>query len=377
MKMIYNEIVGYLIHLLDCGLKGVKPDEKPENVLFEDIFKLSYKHSVANLAFYSIEKLDNKPKEELFVKWKELRDKAIIKGITQLYERDVITEKLTAAGIDICPLKGCLIKEMYPSQDMRMMSDLDILMDSSKSKEVGKILLLMGYKRQYENEDGHDVYKKKPVMNVEMHNQLVDINIPEKEILEYYSDAWKRLVAEKDNKHLYRMNWNDFYIFFMAHLAKHYNGTGTGIRSIMDIHVFLQQHEQDLDRAYIKAELEKMQLVSLWEDCEKLATVWFGNAEPDEQFDEMTEYIVKSGTYGAIENRIDKEMVDFKGTKFKYYVRRLFPPKEKMYLRYSILKKYPFLQPVCWIHRIVILCITPSKRRNMKREMEYVNKEKR
>ena len=129
MKQIVHTNSSYLIHLIGCALNNTSPEELPENVTWEDIYRLAKYHSIDNLVFYSIEKLEKKPNEELYKKWKESRDRAILKGINQLYERDVIIEKLTKAQIDICPLKGCIIKELYPSQDMRTMADLDILMD--------------------------------------------------------------------------------------------------------------------------------------------------------------------------------------------------------------------------------------------------------
>lgn len=396
MKMIYNEMVDYLLHLLSCALKNEKPDEKPKDISFMEILNLANSHSVANVAFYSIERLENKPEADIYEKWREIRDKAIIKSITQSYELSVIIDKLTEAEVDICPLKGSIMKEMYPSQDMRLMADLDILMDKNKAKTVEKLLLSLDYKREHKNEDGHDVYCKKPVMNVEMHNHLIDQNILTKEIIEYYDDDWKNLKQSEENKHLYYMDWNDFYIFHMAHLAKHYKIAGTGIRSIMDIYIFMQKHKQDLDRAYIEAELDKMGLLSLCRDCERLAELWFGEAECDLEHNsdctaenevlkdssylaEMTEYIVRSGTYGAFKNRVNNTLENFNGTKFEYYIQRLFPPRQKMYIQYSFLKKYPFLQPFCWIDRIVKAIVIPKKRKNMNMEIKYfkeINNEK-
>lgn len=87
MRQIVNANSSYLIHLVDCSLADTIPEELPPNVTWKEIYKLAKHHSIDNLIFYSVEKLTKKPDEELYKKWRESRDKAIFKGITQLYER--------------------------------------------------------------------------------------------------------------------------------------------------------------------------------------------------------------------------------------------------------------------------------------------------
>lgn len=374
MNLLHNELTGYLIHLLKCGLNGEKPNEKPENISFEDIFSLAKKHSVANLAYYAIERLDEQPSPPLAGEWREVRDKAVVKGITQLYERDKVIAALTGAGINICPLKGCLLKEMYPQQDMRVMSDLDILMEHEKAGLVEQILKSMGYSKKLEYELGHDVYYKKPVMNIEMHHVLVDHEEVSPELLEYYRNDWEKLIADKDNPHLYYMTWNDYYIYFIAHLSKHYCSGGTGIRSIMDIHIFLKNHGSELNQNYLKQELEKMKLWELKENCEKLAEVWFGDGEANEALYEMSEYIVQSGTYGTMHGDVaffvEKGVRESGESRALYVLKRLFPSRKQMQRKYRILKKYSFFLPFCWILRIIICIVNTGKRTRLKIELE-------
>lgn len=380
MKVIYNELVGYLIHLLRCGLNGEKPEEKPDSISFEDIFKIAQKHSVANLAYYAVERLDKKPEAKLYKEWCEVRDKAVVKGITQLYERDVVIEALTGAGINICPLKGCLLKEMYPQQDMRMMSDLDILMEQGKALEVRQILKNMGYSLNGSDELSHDVYHKKPVMDIEMHYFLINRESLQSELVEYYENEWKKLYVDKNNPHLYNMTWDDYYIYLIAHMSKHYYSGGSGIRSIMDIHIFLEKHGAELNQAYLKQELEKMKLWELKENSERLAAVWFGDEEPVYELEEMTEYIVQSGTYGlenrAVSRRVEKKLKEVDGSRFKYYIKRIFPPYKKMQIEYKVLKKCSYLLPVFWIWRIISGFGDLGKRRRLKLEFETIQRVK-
>ena len=53
----------YLLHLLSSVITCTQPCEKPEALSFQRIFDIAADHSVANTAFYAIEKLSVKPDE--------------------------------------------------------------------------------------------------------------------------------------------------------------------------------------------------------------------------------------------------------------------------------------------------------------------------
>ncbi len=379
MRQIIHTNSSYLIHLIGCALDNTSPEELPENVTWQDIYKLAKYHSVENLVFYSVEKLEKKPDEELYKRWKESRDRAIFKGITQLYERDVIIEKLTQAEIDICPLKGCIIKELYPSQDMRTMADLDILMDSNKADAVRKVFKEMGYVLDHIDEEGHDVYQKKPVMSIEMHHYLVPLDSLQKEIIKYYEKQWKRLISDKNNIYLYSMSKEDFYIYHIAHMVKHYKLGGTGIRSFMDIYIYKKHYNDLLDWKYIYGELEKMKIRDLAVTFEKVVDAWFYDGIIDDEVEQVTTYVLTSGTYGTLE-RSHKAVMQNKlknsNNKLTYVIKRIFPNLKTMKKGYVILYKFPIVLPFCWIHRGIKALIYKDKRKKIKIEANLMKNKK-
>jgi len=377
MKQIVNKQISYLIHLISCVLDDKTPEEIPDKAVWKEIYKLASCHSVANIAFYGVDRLKNKPEEELYSKWRETKDKAILKGITQLYERDIIIQELTALGIDICPLKGCIIKELYPTQDMRTMADLDILMDSSKKKQVEGAFREMGYTLDHIDEEGHDVYFKKPFMNIEMHHFLIPQDAIQEQLIAYYNNPWKRLLADKENQHLYQMSKEDFYIYHIAHMVKHYQLGGTGIRSFMDIYVYKRHYNAVLDWEYIFGELEKMGIKELAVLFEKVADAWFDDGKVDSEVTEASQYIITSGTYGSLERghavKVENTMKKSKNM-FSYTVRRVFPTLKTMKRSYLILHKLPIMLPFCWIHRIFIVLFRADKRKKIRIEADIIKK---
>ena len=117
---------------------------------------------------------------------------------------------------------------------MRMMADLDILYETGRGKEVEAVLTDLGYYCDH-RDSHHDVFFRKPFMNIEMHHCMIGEN----SLLDaYYEDIWKRARQEEGKSHIYRLSWEDFYIFMIAHMAKHFQGGGCGIRSIVDMWLF-------------------------------------------------------------------------------------------------------------------------------------------
>ena len=87
MSQQYKKDCGdYLIHLLKCALNGEVPDEKPDNVSWKEVLLLAKYHNTANTACYAVERLENKPDDVIFSEWKEIKNKALVRDITQRSE---------------------------------------------------------------------------------------------------------------------------------------------------------------------------------------------------------------------------------------------------------------------------------------------------
>lgn len=203
----------------------------------------------------------------------------------------------------------------------------------------------------------HDVYQRKPFMNVEMHYHLTDGDpVAEK----YYKDVWTTKVhLKKGYTSIYEFSWEDYYIYMLVHLAKHIKLGGSGIRSIIDIKIFLDKKKEELNWDYVKEELKKLHLSQFEYWMRQLSEVWFGTEKTTPLYDELTEFIVDSGTYGTIKNYHASHVVELGGKnqnlsvgKIRSKLEIIFLPYEGMQEQYLYLEKFPFLLPVAWIQRI-------------------------
>lgn len=336
----------YLIGLLRGLLAGQPARELPEGCDFGRVYSLARQHSVAGMAYYAVETLKVLPPRELVQQWRQVRDKALVKDITQLSELENIGRAFSAGGVRFLPLKGCIIKQLYPQSDMRTMSDIDLLIDPENAEKARDIMAGLGYSCEHFGYDVHDIYHKPPVMNVEIHREL--FGEEGQEFGSVFSDPWSYCVKKDGLRYEFRED--EFFAYVLAHAIKHLEEGGTGIRTVMDLWVCLHSDMSiDCDRAI--AMLEPSGKSGTARQLVRLSEVWFGDEQHSAQTTELERYIFGSGTYGTMSNSAANRIR--KSGRAGYLLRLVFPTFTHMKQHYPVLKKAPVLLPFCWLIRLV------------------------
>lgn len=351
----------YFLQLVRCGLDenpDMIPPEKPDGVEWKNLFVLSQKHSLAAVAYCAVQKIKNFPDRELFDKWEHAHRFCIYADIQQTAAYEELREYFGEKQLKLLPLKGLLIKDLYPDRALRQMGDLDILYEKEKFPEIRKGMQELGYTYHTESAgSNHQIFDRKPAINVEMHSDLLPIVSP---FYKYYENAWAKAIST-DEPYLFRFSKEDEYIFLLLHAYKHFNNAGSGVRTVVDFHLFLRRYRSDLDRTYIAAELDKLDklrkknkadMQSLFEFEDILSTLikeWFNSDEI--LIDDISLKILSDGVYGDLKNSWQKGLNE-KGSVSGYLFGRLFPPYKVMKQGHPALIKCPLLLPFYWIARI-------------------------
>ena len=355
----------YLLELLRCVLNDTMPGEKPEDVAWENVFSMAKKHSVSALSFYAIQKLKNGPDPELMKKWSNRNAKRLAQCVNQETEFSVLTACFEEHEIAFLPLKGSVIRNLFPLPHLREMGDIDILVPADKIQKACELAESMDYKI-VSTVSHHVALQKPPYMNLELHTGLI---APTYEYYEYYKDPWEKTYLQKDH-FWYGMKNEDVYLYLLTHSAKHYYYSGTGIRSVIDIYLFNRAYRSSMDREYIARELKKLNLEAFAEQMEALSEYWFSErrCEASADVEEMQAYILASATYGTKDNRQVNELRRYmrkgkseSGAKAVMFLHMVFLPCDEMQLMFPILKKAPILLPFCWIARWVRILFTKPK----------------
>lgn len=280
---------------------------------------------------------------------------AIFVEAVQESEKNLILDLLCENHIKCMPMKGSLLKHLYPSPELRTMSDIDILFDTKRTKDVKKIMNSLGYKCDKAG-GKDDEYHKPPFLNIEMHRIMVDEG--HELIADYYNNIWDVIKPIKEGSLIYEMSLEDFYIHMVAHVARHYAVGGIGIRFVFDEWIYLKQYEDVLNFEYINSEFEKINLLKFAENFKNMTVKWFKGLETTDLEEDMSKYIFDSGTHGnlvheqSVKILLGKEGTNnFKSNKFLYVWKLIFPSFRYMKARNRILKKIPILLPYFYVQR--------------------------
>lgn len=377
----WRSVASEAVYLISCALHGQVPDVAGD---LDALFRYCKGHSVAAMVAMALESCwkSNPPENgDIVTPWKQLKEKAIRKNILLNAERQRILAYLDSIGCWYLPLKGSFLQYDYPKFGMRQMTDNDILYDTAYDQQVHDFLCDSGYTVKSFRKNNHDEFTKPPVYNFEMHRRLFS-PLVHKDLADYYGDARRLMVKDGDNRYGYHLSKEDFYIYMTAHAYKHFSVKGIGIRSLVDVYVFLDRHGDALDWAYVETELGKLGVKEYERQCRDMARKLFEKPSRDilltEGETEFLEKFLGDGTFGSrkrgVENALNKmQETDGSGgflMKVRYFWRRMFPPREFMEEWDPNLQGKPWLLPWAYVRRLLKVLFQYPMR--MVREFRYL-----
>ncbi|MBR1761827.1 MAG: nucleotidyltransferase family protein [Eubacterium sp.] len=345
----FNSNEGYFLHLIKSALKDEQPKEKPEGVSWEEVLKIAERQTAANLCWFSIEKLNNKPDGELYTYWQDVYAKAASKCLKQMMEIDLLCNEFTSRGYDIMFLKGSKIREYYPSPDMRTMTDIDLLVKADQRQPIREIMKSLGYEVDLLDDGQVDAFKKKPVIYTEIH---YDFSAENHIYHEIFTIDWDKLV-ETQTPHIFEMTFEDLYFFNIGHYAKNMHNKGMGIRAILDCYILWNAATEE-QKQNILDKIEKAELGKFHGNLLKIMDIWFNNAEDDGKLDAVQEYLITRHTFGDEKTlRVLQTMyAEQTSSNTEYLRKKIFPSATSLYERYRLRKRFFILLPFLWLRRI-------------------------
>lgn len=353
-----EEYTRYLTHLLRCAVKGEKVENMPSDIDENRFFDFCQSHKVENIAYYALKETDiSGISTDVWTKFEESYMRAISLEAVQQYYLELVENEFENAGIDYLVLKGREIAKLYPSSDMRQSSDFDIYIGSENAQKGRDIMLKNGFNiLAYSDEnDCHDEYIIDKIVMCELHRVLIQDNHPWQEECNKIPD---RLILCDGTKHHYVMNIEDFYIYNLAHTAKHMKLSGIGIKAFLDLWLIYNRYKDSFNMQYLTEKLELCKLKEFDQKARALCRYWFENEKPNELIKKMSQYVAESGWIGTVDQMLSGQLAESAGesssklaAKIKKCVSIIMSPYEDMTKRYPILTKYRWLMPFCRIHR--------------------------
>ncbi len=345
----------YLINLIYAYMNGVEPEKVNENISWKRLHDRAQFHGVLNMLYYILGHFKI-PVDADVGNLLRLENSDYI-GVEAIQELEIqnLLSIFEEEGIDAMPLKGYVLKHMYPLVDMREMCDIDVLIKEENYPRISEIMKENGF--TFDKETPHEyIFKKDEMINIEFHKDVVpDYN---KKLHSYYGSGWELAKKADGYNHVYEMKIEDFYVYTLVHAAKHYLDSGIGIRQVLDLWI-IEKKNPDMDFEYIDAQLLSLDLSRFKENITGLMKKWFDNETVNNPvISEMEDYIINSGVRGKgrTEKISDIYRSQVQGSEDGYkkvVLSALFPSVKMLSLGYPVLRKCALLYPFCWVHRLV------------------------
>ena len=344
-----NNIVDIMLGAIRAQICGV-PYEIDKNISDEELkalYGLSKQQDMAHIVASELGRQGLLKKDEVGAKFQKQQMLAILRYERINYELVEVCRVLEEAGIDHIPLKGSVIRGYYPEPWMRTSADIDMLVhieDFDKARDV--IIEKLGYKTDNVKLE-HDISMFAPSgVHLELHFATVEeyCAVKAKDVLE---EIWSYAYVKEGYAHQYCLTDDLFYFYHVAHMAKHYEYGGVGIRFYLDMWLLCQF---DFDGEKREELLRRGGLLTFARVSEELCGVWFDCKAHSDRTVKMQRYVVCNGIYGTKENNVAWNQIKSGGEK-NNAMRLIFLPYKQMVIKYPSLEKHKYLYPFYHIRR--------------------------
>ncbi len=346
-----NNIYELLILAVSVALgfkdaKLINPDL--DDATLRSLLRLAEKQNIAHLLSLGLEKAGIVPGDEQLKKsFSDYQIMTLIRHEQRIFELDRISKLFEENKIRHLPLKGSVLNQYYPEAWLRNSCDIDILLDEENIDKAAK-LILENFDYTAQTKGSHDMSMfSESGYHLELHYTLVEEGFAKKSY-DILSNVWEYSAPKNGSDYCYEMQDSMFYFYHIAHMAKHTEFGGCGIRTFADLWI-LNRTEKFVTPESLRL-TEMSGLTKFWEVSLELCNVWFGDGEYTQVLKKFENYIFHGGMYGTKKNHIMVQQQKKGGIK-KYAIYKIFLPYESLKFHYPILQKYKFLTPIMEVRR--------------------------
>lgn len=333
----------------------------------DKIYNLSVKYDLAQIVSFALESKGLLEKTGLSEKFKRAEFIAINRRERLSYEEKVVSDLFEREGIDFILLKGASYCELYPKRYFRTGCDVDVLVKEADVIRAKDALIKKGYK--FINYGRHDMSLTAPSgVVMELHFATVEKGRANR-AYEQLVNIWNK--AHPVTAHKYALDGDMQYFYHIAHMAKHFEAGGTGVRPFIDLILLRQKTDcTGADEMLEKAGLKKFESVLL-----NLAEAWFFGGAKSELSEKTEDFILAGGKYGSLKQGVAIQNAK-RGGKIRYILRRMFLPYSEMKNYFPVLKKHKWLLPFCYPVRWIKALFGGRRKKAMKEFLAVKNVDK-
>lgn len=347
-SMLVENIMFSLIRSEICGsvLEDTLRCELTAETL-SDLYTLSQKHDLSHIIASALSKMKVLGNDEISQKYTNQLMMAAYRDRQKEHAIEQTCLILENAKIPHIPLKGSVIRKLYPQAWMRTSCDVDILVHKDDAEAAIACLCNAGFVR-FNDRSIHDYNLLSPnKVHIELHYTLTqDGKLTAAD--EILNSVWSYTTPEDECTYCRSMEPEMFLLYHLAHMGRHLLHGGCGVRPFIDL--WLIRHKMALDPSKLNALLENTKLGAFYDAVSDLSEVWLGDRTRSNETELLEKFILSGGTYGTTTNA--ETIKAARGiNKVRSFLSVMFLPRKNLAVLYPNLKKHPFLFPFYQVKR--------------------------
>ncbi|MBO5747359.1 MAG: nucleotidyltransferase family protein [Clostridia bacterium] len=343
-----DTVVRLIGHALKNEVADNYRDEKLSEETFKKLIKFAHAHRMLPMAADVLLKsgaVEHIPEIGSFLRKKQFED--VLRSQKRDYELQRMGQLFSELKIKFIPLKGSVVKALYPEPWMRTSCDIDVLIHKEDLERATCALTeRFGFKRFAET--FHDIsFNADSGVHIELHYTLVEDDM--KSVAKtYLEEVWERSAPITDGGFEYKMSDEMFLFYHVVHMAKHVTLGGCGIRPFADL--FLLRQTMDFNGEGFKEMLEKAEFKIFFETAVSLCDVWFSEGQRTELTEELERYVLSGGVFGTTQNSLAVKRGEGESNT-RHFKKLIFLPREQLEKVYPELKKHRWMFPFYQVRR--------------------------
>lgn len=312
MAFILNKEQKVLLNILSASLskapeKKLLSKEELDGVDWVSVAKESIHQAVALVSLEYAKLYKQYIPAEVYEKWKTYAFR-VAGANAMVLQSQVDMINILGEEYPYVILKGSSASMYYNDTNLRMLGDVDFLIDPLQKEQLTKIFVDNGYELSCGDHPNHLVFKK-PHAHLEMHFEVAGVPFGEKGkmVNEYLKDAVFTPVEKQHDFSKFNAPKDEYHaLILILHMQHHLVSEGVGLRHISDWAAFVNStNELPFWQEKFIPFIKKIGLYTFTAIITKTCAKYLGSVCPDwakgvdEQVcDEIIEDILTGGNFG-------------------------------------------------------------------------------
>jgi len=374
------------------GIEGTAPPDCSEFTQWPELFELAAFHNALPVIYAALS--DARVRCTICEDERnQLRRLVITRCLSQAVAMRTLRQLMKAlaeAELKAVLFKGATLACLYKEPSTRISCDADILIRPEDYDKAADVLIQQGFAYQRKESQLEVKAFVSERLSVDLHLRLwgdmhgKHVAIAESLALDCPE---KTRIFDLDGLPVNTLGYQEYFIYLLIHMAKHFIIKGAGLRHLLDISLYYNAYREHIDvpalwRVVADMGFDRLYCNLFYICCEHFCmdpsifdesrTAW---TPTPALIKSLLDDIAEAGVFGTTPER----PVSFSVAKGSYYlglkrkskilllIHMIFPPRAALPQKYRYAKKNQLLLPVAWGHRLLLYVRTRMIKRNSPR----------